>query len=81
MLIWSNDAGSAEVGVAVDAGGGVVSIKAKAAENLRAKSLKIACEKFGIERAIRTSLSGYRDEGRLVNMLLWAICGLPELLG
>lgn len=77
---WSNDAGSAEVDFAVGENGAVLPIEVKAAENLRAKSLKVACEKFGLGRAVRTSLSGYRDEGWLVNIPLWAIGSLPELV-
>ena len=48
-------------------------IEVKAAENLRSKSLKAACQKFQLERAVRTSLSPYRDEGWLVNVPLWEI--------
>ena len=72
-VYWSSDTGRAEVDFAVELSGEPVPVEVKAAENLRSKSLKVACEKFGLKRCIRTSLSGYRDEGWLVNVPLWAI--------
>lgn len=32
-----------------------------------------AVNHFGLDRAVRTSLAGYRDEGWLLNLPLWAI--------
>ena len=55
-------------------------MEVKAAENLRARSLKVACGKFGISKGVRTSLSGFRDDGWLVNVPLWALSQLPDLL-
>jgi len=69
---WSSDTGRAEVDFAVECEGMPVPIEVKAAENLQAKSLKVARDRFGLERSVRTSLSGYRDEGWLVNVPLWA---------
>ncbi len=56
-------------------------VEVKAGENLQAKSLKVACEKFELNRALRTSLSAYRDEGWLVNVPLWATGQAPTLIG
>lgn len=78
---WSSDTGTAETDFAVDAAGRVLPIEVKAGENLRSKSLRVACEKFGLERAVRTSLAGYRDDGWLVNIPLWAIGLLGKLEG
>ena len=77
---WSSDTGTAETDFAVQLGGTVLPIEVKAGENLQAKSLKVACDKFGLDRALRTSLSPYRDEGRLVNVPLWAVAQAPKLL-
>lgn len=60
--------------------GAPLAIGAKASENLQAKSLKVARERFGLERCVRTSLSGYRDEGWLVNVPLWATGVLGQSL-
>lgn len=79
-MYWSSDTGRAEVDFAVEEGGTPLAIEVKAAENLQAKSLKVARERFGLERCVRTSLSGYRDEGWLVNVPLWAIGVLGQSL-
>ena len=59
--------------------GTVLPLEVKAAENLKAKSLKIACEKFKLERCVRSSLAAYRDEGMLVNIPLWEIGQIDKL--
>lgn len=79
-VYWSANAGRAEVDFAVEDGGAPLAIEVKAAENLQAKSLKVARERFCLERCVRTSLSGYRDEGWLVNVPLWAIGVLGQSL-
>lgn len=79
-MYWSADGGTAEVDFAVEVGSSVVPIEVKAAENLKAKSMKVARDKFKFDRAARTSLAGYRDEGWLVNIPLWAIGGIRVLV-
>ena len=79
-VYWSSDKGTAETDFAIQLSGSVIPIEVKAGENLQAKSLRVACDKFGLERALRTSLSPYRDEGRLVNVPLWAISQVTELV-
>lgn len=76
---WSSSTGTAETDFAVQLGGRILPIEVKAGENLRAKSLHVACQKFNLTRAVRTSLSAYRDEGWLVNIPLWAIGQLDKL--
>ena len=51
----------------------VIPIEVKAEENLRAKSLKVYCEKYKPATAIRTSMSDYRKQDWLTNMPLWTI--------
>lgn len=80
-VYWSSSTGTAETDFAVSVDGAVVPIEVKAGENLQAKSLKVACGKFELNRALRTSLSAYRDEGWLVNVPLWAVGQAPELVG
>lgn len=53
----------------------------KAGENLRSKSLRVACDKFDLDTALRTSLSPYRNDGWLTNVPLWAISQFEGLLG
>ena len=79
-VYWSSSTGSAEVDFAIDHRAGALPIEVKAHENLRAKSLRAACEKYGLSRAVRTSLSPYRDEGWLVNIPLWALGQVERLV-
>ncbi len=69
---WSAGNGKAETDFAIEESGRVVPIEVKANENLRSKSLRVAIDKFTLDKAVRTSLSGYRDEGWLTNIPLWA---------
>ena len=76
---WSSTSGNAETDFAIDHAGTVLPLEVKAAENLKAKSLKIACEKFKLERCVRSSLAAYRDEGMLINIPLWEIGQIDKL--
>lgn len=51
----------------------IVPIEVKAEENLKAKSLKVYCDKFHPGLAIRTSMSDYREQEWMVNMPLWLV--------
>jgi predicted AAA+ superfamily ATPase len=72
-VYWSSATGTAETDFAIEKDGALLPIEVRTVENLKSKSLKAACEKFGLSRAVRTSLSPHRDEGWLVNIPLWAI--------
>jgi predicted AAA+ superfamily ATPase len=51
----------------------IIPIEVKAGENLRAKSFKLFCEKYKPTKAIRTSLSDYKQEKWMTNIPLYAI--------
>ncbi len=51
----------------------VIPIEVKAEENLRAKSLKVFCDKYHPNVAIRTSMSNYREQEWMINIPLWMI--------
>ena len=76
---WTNDRGSAEIDFLVDNGIDVMPIEVKAETNLKAKSLKTYCEKFKPNKAIRTSMSDYRQEEWLLNLPLWAVETLKKV--
>ncbi len=48
-------------------------IEVKAEENLRAKSLRAFNERYEGMTPVRFSLSGFRDEGWMKNVPLWAM--------
>lgn len=62
-----------EIDFVIQKGVNVIPIEVKAEENLRAKSLKVYCDKYKPEIAIRTSMSNYREQDWLTNMPLWTI--------
>lgn len=70
---WSADNSRGEVDFLVQFGGGTYPIEVKAEENLRSKSLRAFNERYEDVRPRRFSLSGYRDEGWMRNVPLWAI--------
>ncbi len=54
----------------------IVPVEVKAEENLRAKSLKTYCEKYKPAKAVRTSMSDYREQEWMTNIPLWTIITL-----
>lgn len=79
-VYWSSDTGAAETDFCIAFDGKPIPIEVKAGENLRSKSLRVACDKFGLDKALRTSLSPYRNDEWLTNVPLWAIGQFEELL-
>lgn len=73
VFYWSADRGSAEIDFVIQQGAKIIPVEVKAAENLHAKSLKAFRQKYQPELSIRTSMSGYRDEGWLVNIPLYGL--------
>jgi len=70
---WTNDRSTMEVDFVIQEAGEVIPIEVKSSENLKAKSFKLFCEKFKPSKAIRTSLSSYKEESWMVNIPLFAI--------
>jgi len=79
VYYWSVSKSLAEVDFVVQSFGHVFPIEVKAEENLQAKSLKSFYQKYPNTKAIRTSLSDYREQDWLINLPLYAIQILPEL--
>lgn len=76
---WSAERGNAEVDFIIQNGMNAVPIEVKSVENLKAKSLKVYCEKYKPAVAVRTSLSDYREETWLTNVPLYAIAQLGAI--
>jgi len=72
IYYWSAEKATAEVDFLVQYENQIIPIEVKAAENLKAKSLKAYHQKFNPETTIRTSLSDYRVEDWLINLPLYA---------
>jgi len=72
IYYWSAENATAEIDFLVQYQNRIIPIEVKAAENLKAKSLKTYHQKFNPEISIRTSLSDHRKEDWLVNLPLYA---------
>ncbi|NDV81840.1 ATP-binding protein [Bacteroides sp. 51] len=73
VYYWSSEQSTAEIDFLIQQNGSIIPIEVKAAENLRAKSLKSFVEKFHSTITIRTSMSDFREETWMVNIPLYAI--------
>lgn len=80
LYYWASDDSRVEIDFVLDQGKEAIPLEVKAEENLKSKSLISARDRFDIPLSIRTSLSGYRDEGWLLNIPLWAIGSINPIL-
>lgn len=77
---WSAASATAEIDFLIQYAGQVVPIEVKAAENLQAKSLRSFNDKYLPKISVRTSMSDYREEDWLVNIPLYGISELGQML-
>lgn len=75
---WSAENSSGEIDFLLQNSGVTYAFEVKAEENLQAKSLRTFKQKNSEVKAVRFSLSGYREQDWLVNVPLYAI-GVPAL--
>ncbi len=72
---YSETKSEGEIDFLIQKGRHIIPIEVKAEENLRAKSLKVYCDKYKPEIAVRTSMSDYREQEWLVNVPLYLLTG------
>lgn len=77
---WTSDIGKSEVDFIVQIGKNNVPIEVKAEENLQAKSLKSFVEKYNTKINVRTSMSDYRKEDWLINIPLYSIGNIENII-
>lgn len=70
---WTNERSTSEVDFVIQEEGKVIPVEVKSGENLRAKSFRLFCEKYQPVKAIRTSLTDYKEEQWMTNVPLYAI--------
>lgn len=80
IFYWSSNEGTAEVDFIVQIGRNNVPIEVKAEENLQAKSLKIFVKKYNTKINVRTSMSDYRKEEWLINVPLYSIGNIENIV-
>lgn len=80
VYYYTNDRSSCEVDFIIDAGGKVTPLEVKAEVNLKAKSLKTYWEKYAPAICVRTSLRDYKKESWVLNLPLYAIEAIVNVL-
>ena len=73
LYYYNNERSTCEVDFIVDNGKNIIPVEVKAEVNLKAKSLKTFIEKYPIEYGIRTSMTNYKKEDKLINIPLYMI--------
>lgn len=80
IYYWSAERSKAKVDLVLQFNGKVIPLEVKAEENLQAKSLRVYHDKFNPGISVRTSLSDYRKEKWLVNVPLYALSRITEII-
>lgn len=80
LFYYTNDRNSCEVDFVGDSGEMIVPIEVKAETNLKAKSLKTYCEKYNPSVSVRTSMADFKIQDTLVNLPLYAIEQIKNVL-
>ena len=70
---WTNERNTSEIDFLLDMGNTVVPLEVKAEVNLQSKSLKAFADRYHPGLSVRTSMSDYKREIRLLNLPLYAI--------
>lgn len=73
IFYWSAENATAELDFLIQTEEQIVPVEVKAEENLRAKSLKLFTQKYGISYGVRTSMSDFREQEWVVNFPLYNI--------
>ena len=80
IFYWSADKGIAEVDYIIQLGKNNIPIEVKSSENLQAKSLKSFVQKYNTKINVRTSMANYRKEDWLINIPLYMIGNINEII-
>lgn len=80
VYYYTNDRGSCEVDYVIDTGELIIPVEVKAEVNLKAKSLKTFRDKFSPEISVRTSMANYKEEDWLINLPLYAIEQISDVV-
>lgn len=78
LYYYSTENSSGEIDFVIQQDLECIPVEVKAAENLRAKSLRAFCDKYHPQSAIRTSMSNYRKEEWLTNVPLYMLTDYLE---
>lgn len=79
IYYFTNERGTCEIDFLLDDGEKVVPVEVKAETNLQTKSLKSFREKYSPEISVRTSMSDYKKEDKLLNLPLYMIDNITDI--
>lgn len=80
IFYWSAEKGISEVDYIIQLGQNNIPIEVKSSENLQAKSLKTFVQKYNTPLNIRTSMANYRKEEWLINIPLYMIGNINNII-
>jgi predicted AAA+ superfamily ATPase len=70
---WTNERSTSEVDFVIQDEGEIIPVEVKSGENLHSKSFRLFCEKYKPGKAIRTSMTPYKEEDWMTNIPLYSI--------
>ena len=73
LFYWARETGNAEVDFIIQNGECVLPVEVKAETNLRSRSLKVYCEKYEPEIAVRASMADFERQSWVMNVPLYAV--------
>lgn len=80
IFYWSAENATAKLDFLIQTDEYMIPMEVKAEENLQAKSLKVFTQKYGIKKAVRVSMAGFRDQDWLINFPLYNVGNLNKYL-
>lgn len=81
IAYWANEApATAEIDFILQLGMQIIPLEAKSSTNLKAKSLLVYRNKFHPKTEIRTSIADYKKTDNLIDIPLYALGGLKEII-
>lgn len=80
IFYWSAEKGISEVDYIIQLGQNNIPIEVKSSENLQAKSLKTFVQKYNTPLNVRTSMANYRKEDWLINIPLYMIGNINNII-
>ena len=80
VYYYTNDRSSCEIDFIVDTGEQIIPVEVKAEVNLRAKSLKSYHEKFKPKISVRASMADYKEEEWIMNLPLYMIDQIKNMV-
>ncbi len=80
IYYYTNDRGSCEVDFIIDTGEQIVPVEVKSEINLKSKSLKSYREKFSPDISVRSSMTDFKKDERLINLPLYAIEQITDVI-